>query len=105
MSYIGRVEIRAIKDGDYIEVVEMNLRANRDHLKSGYAGHTMLEEVGADDIVRDILAGRTDGVHDIWGAYHEHWTQDYWGESDCDFSIKRARVRFCGTLPNDEEVG
>ena len=101
MSYMGRIEIRVLKEGDYIEVLDLNCRANRDIQRSGYAGSTVIEEIGVDDIVRDVLKGRTDGVHDIWGTYHEDWSQDYWGEWDCDFRIEKERVRLVGNLPAD----
>ncbi len=98
MSYIGRLEIRAHKDGDEIEILYVNLRANRAHVRSGYAGNTLIEEVCAEEFVKDTLKNSTDGVHDITGAYHEHWSQDYWGEWDGGFSLENQRVRFRGEL-------
>lgn len=93
MSYMGRVEIRAVKEGDDIEILEIKTMPQR-----GVKHDLLIVECGPDDIVRDALKGRTDGVHDIAGTYHEHYSQDYWGEWDADFWLENERVRFRGPL-------
>lgn len=85
---MGRVEIRALKDGDYVEVLDLKTMPQR-----GVMHDLVIVEYGPDDIVRDLLKGRTDGVYDIAGAYHEHYSQDYWGEWDVDYWLENGRAR------------
>lgn len=95
MSRLGRVEILAHKDGDYFEVLDLKFLPSRD-----FYGDAIIQECGID--LSDFLEGRACGVHLIWGAYHEHWTQDYWGEWDGDFKIENIRFRFCGLFLDEK---
>ena len=52
------------------------------------------------DCLQNLLAGRTDGVHDIAGTYHEEYHQDYWGEWDADFWIENERMRYLAAPPS-----
>lgn len=93
MSYVGRVEIRVNKIDDDIEIIECTFLPKR-----GFHGDSLIQEIGAEGRLGDIMEGRTDGVHDIAGRYFEAFHQDYWGEWDGEFWIENEHVRFRGPL-------
>ena len=85
----------ALKDGDYIETLDVNFMPSKDNRRrDGW----MIYECGADDIVKDALKGRTDGVHSIAGRYNEFYSEYYYGEWDCDFWVDPMKVRYRGPL-------
>lgn len=92
--YIGRVDIRIFKEGDYLEVLNIKVSPNREH----HYGEPIICEVDPEDMVGDILVGRTDGVHDISGRYYEEYHQDYYGEWDGDFHLEGEKVKYRGPL-------
>ena len=91
MSYTGRVEIRVLKEGKDLEVLDLKTMPQR-----GIQYPLLVDEVGAEDLVRNALEGRTDGIWDIAGAYHEHYSQDYWGEWDADYWLESERLKLVG---------
>ena len=91
MSRVGRVELRIEKDGDEVELLEVNVFPYR-----GWRGDAMITECLSDEQVADLVAGRTDGIHDVRGEYHEEFHQDYYGEWDGHFYLENVRYRYCG---------
>lgn len=94
MSYVGRIQIRARKEGEEIEILSLLVLPRK-----GWQGDLIIDNYTDDAvIVEEIMSQCCDGVHQITATYHESYVQDYWGEWDGDFWFEKERVKYIGQL-------